>query len=181
VRLPGGLAVHLTGFGRRTSGLIDYALETPDADVFVARNLHRVETLGIETEATLNRRVAGAQVRLDAAYTVLDASFNAQEDVADFKYALTSARHHVQGSASIAAGPVTVGLQGTWKDRFDADRLATGRFGVVHTRLAYDTRLGGQSVTLTGEVRNVFDTDYSEVFDAPMPGRTLLVGATVAL
>jgi len=181
VRLPGDLAVHLTGFGRTTSGLIDYALETPDADVFVARNLHRVETLGIETEATLNRRIAGAQVRLDAAYTVLDASFRAQEDVADFKYALTSARHHVQGSASIVAGPVTVGLQGTWKDRFDADRLATGRFGVVHTRLAYDTRLGGQAVTLTGEVRNVFDTDYSEVFDAPMPGRALLVGATVAL
>jgi len=181
VQLPAGMSLHVTGFGRTTSGLIDYALETPDANVFVARNLHRVETLGLETEASLDRQLGGVGVHLDAAYTFLDASFDAQEQVADFKYALTSARHNLQGSASVRLRSLTVGLQGIWKDRIEDTGLATGRFGVMHARLAYDARLGGRTITLTGEMRNVFDTDYSEVFDAPMPGRTLLVGAEVAL
>jgi iron complex outermembrane receptor protein len=181
VRLPADLRLHLTGFGRTTRGLIDYALETPDAKVFVARNLHRVETLGIETEASLDRQIGGVGVHLDAAYTFLDASFEAQEQVADFKYALTSARHHLQGSASISAGSVTIGVQGLWKDRLEDTGLAMDRHGVVHTRVAYEARLGDRTVTLSTEVRNLFDTDYSEVFDAPLPGRTLLVGISAQL
>lgn len=181
VRLPSGLSLHLTGFGRTTRDLIDYAKETADADVFVAHNLHRVETLGLETEASLDRSVQGTQLRLDASYTFLNATLDTQEDVAVYKYALTSARHLVQGSASVRTGSVTLGVQGLWKDRLKDTGLATPSYGVVHTRLAYDTRLGGTQLTLSGELRNVFDANYSEVFDAPMPGRTLLVGATVAL
>ncbi len=181
VRLPAGLSLHLTGFGRTTRDLIDYALETPDASVFVARNLHRVETLGLETEASFDRAVGGTRFHLDGAYTYLDASLSAQESVADYKYALTSARHLVQGNASVTAASVTLGVQGLWKDRLSKTGLATGAYGVVHGRLAYQTRLGGARTTLSAEVRNLFDRKYSEVFDAPMPGRTLLVGASVQL
>lgn len=56
-RLDGGLALHVTGFGRQTQGLIDYAKESSGAEEFVARNLHRVETVGWETEASLDRRL----------------------------------------------------------------------------------------------------------------------------
>jgi iron complex outermembrane receptor protein len=30
-------------------------------------------------------------------------------------------------------------------------------------------------------VRNVFDREYNEIFDAPMPGRTVLAGAKIGL
>lgn len=181
VRTPSGLALHLTGFGRTTRDLIDYALPSENAEAFVARNLHRVETLGLEMETALDRRIGGVGLHLDAAYTLLDASLNTQETVADYKYALTSARHLVQGSASVDVHSVTLGVQGLWKDRLQDVGLATERYGVVHTRLAYRTRVGGSRVTVSGELRNAFDRDYSEVFDAPMPGRTLLIGAKVQL
>lgn len=181
VRLPAGWAVHVTGFGRKTEDLIDYAKETEGAEVFVARNLHRVETLGLETEASFDRRMGGVGLHSDVAYTLLDATLDTQEEVALYKYALTSARHLVQGSASIDIRSVTLGVQGLWKDRLKDAGLATGRYGVVHTRLAYQTQLGGARTTVSMEVRNLFDQDYSEVFDAPMPGRTLMVGATVKL
>jgi len=181
IRLPAGLSLHLTGFGRRTRDLIDYAKETPSAQEFVARNLHRVTTLGVETEAAFDRTVGGVGVHLDAAYTYLDASLEAQEQVAGYKYALTSARHHVQGTASVTVRSITLGLQGMWKDRYDDESIATDRYGVLHTRLAYNARLAGQRFTVSGEVRNLFDREYSEVFDAPMPGRTFLVGASVRL
>jgi len=179
VHLPAGLTFHLTGFGRTTSGLIDFALETPDAQVFVARNLHEVETLGLESEVAWNRTIGGVDLQIDGAYTFMDASFEAQQDVADFKYALTSARHHIQGSARARFRSVTLGLQGMWKDRFDEESLTTNTFGVVHARFGYDLRVGGQPFTLTAELRNVFDTEHSEVFDAPLPGRTLLLGGEI--
>lgn len=181
VRLPAGWGLHLTGFGRSTRDLIDYAKETPDASVFVARNLHHVKTMGLEAEASLDRTVAAVGLHLDGAYTYLDATLDTQEDVAVYKYALTSARHLVQGSASVDVQSVTLGVQGLWKDRLKDTDLATGAYGVVHTRLAYRTHLRGAPLTLSTEVRNILDRQYSEVFDAPMPGRTLLVGAKIQL
>ena len=81
----------------------------------------------------------------------------------------------------MTAGPVTLGLQGTWKDRLRDAPLATDRYGVVHGRVGYRVQVGGAPITLSAEVRNVGDVDYSEVFDAPMPGRTLLVEMAVQL
>lgn len=178
VRVAEGLALHLTGFGRTTRNSIDYLRND---GVFVARNLHRAETTGLETEATFDRVVGGTAVHLDAAYTLLDATLDAQAPASDFKYGLNSPRHLLQGSASVAAGGVIVGVQGLWKDRLEEASLATERYGVLHTRLAYRTDPAGAELTLSIQVRNVFDVDYTEVFDAPMPGRTLLVGAEVAL
>jgi len=52
---------------------------------------------------------------------------------------------------------------------------------VVHGRLGFRVQVGGAPVTLSTEVRNLFDAEYTEIFDAPLPGRTLLVGAEVRL
>jgi iron complex outermembrane receptor protein len=175
-----GLSLHATGFGRRTTDLIDYAQETPSAQVFVARNLHEVSTLGLELEATWDRTVRGARVRLQSAYTFLDAEFDTDTDVAAFKYALTSARHLLQGSASVRLGAATLGVQGLWKDRMDGTGIATDRYGLVHLRAGYTVSVADTPATLTAEVRNLLDRSYTEVFDAPMPDRTLLVGARLA-
>jgi iron complex outermembrane receptor protein len=152
--------------------------------VFVAQNLDRTTTTGLETELSLDRRLGAADLSLNAAYTLLDATLDGRRAPADYKYGLNNARHHVQGSASLRTGPVTLGLQGLWKDRLrdvDGPTVPTDRYGVVHGRLGYRVQVGGAPVTLSAEVRNIFDADYTEVFDAPMPGRTLLVGAAVQL
>jgi iron complex outermembrane receptor protein len=184
VRLPAGLSLHVTGFGRTTSNAIDYLKKTRPGSTpgfFTARNLNRAEAVGLETEAALNRTINGVGIHLDAAYTLLDATLDGQESVDRYKYGINSARHHVQSSASATVSGITVGVQGTWKDHIREPGLATDQYGVVHTRLAYNTRLAGQRVTVSGEVRNLFDREYSEIFDAPMPQRTFLVGASVQL
>ena len=176
-----GLALHATGFARRTRDLIDYAQATPEAEVFIARNLHEVATRGLELEATFDRPVGRTRLRLQSAYTFMDATLDTDADVAGFKYALTSARHLLQGSATLHAGNARLGMQGLWKDRMDGTGIATDRYSVVHVRAGYTMSLAGTPATLTAEVRNLFDRTYTEVFDAPMPGRTLLVGARIAL
>ncbi|PSQ96817.1 MAG: TonB-dependent receptor [Bacteroidetes bacterium SW_9_63_38] len=184
VQLSSGFSLRVTGFGRTTRNAIDYLKKPRSGSApgfFKARNLNRAQVVGLETEASLKRTVNGVGIRLDAAYTLLDATLDGEKPVDRYKYGINSARHHMQGSASATVGGVTVGLQGAWKDRIQAPGLATDQYGVVHTRLAYNTRLGGQRVTVSGEVRNLFDREYSEVFNAPMPQRTFLVGASVQL
>lgn len=176
VRLPGRTEVHLTGFARDTEDLIDYLRRN---QAFRARNLSSV-TRGLEAEATLKRAVAGASLQVESSYTYLDSDFDV-EPVTDYKYASTSTRHLVQGQARVTAGGTTVGLQGLWKDRLVDDGPATDSYAVVHGRVGHTLQLSGRRTTLSVELRNLFDRAYSEIFDAPMPGRTLLVGAEVQL
>jgi len=178
VRLPAGFSLSVTGFRRVTDNAIDYRRRSA---TFQAQNLDRTTTTGLESELTLTRQVGPAGVRLNAGYTLLDATIDAASAATNYKYALTNARHLVQGSASVTVGAVALGVQGLWKDRLRDEGLATDQYGVVHTRLAYNTRIGGARTSLSAELRNAFDRQYSEIFDAPLPGRTLLVGATVRL
>jgi iron complex outermembrane receptor protein len=181
VRAAPGVSLHATGFHRRTRDLIDYALPSSDAEVFTALNLHRVRTTGLELEGRLARSLGRNRVRLTSTYTFLDATLEEQRSVLDYKYALTSARHLLQGSAAVTRGGVTVGLQGLWKDRLAAPSGATDRYGVIHGRVGYTADVAGQRLTLSVEARNLLDREYSEVFDAPMPRRTFTIGARLDL
>jgi len=49
----------------------------------------------------------------------------------------------------------------------------------VHGRVAYALPTWGDRLSLSLEVRNLFDTDYSDIFDAPMPGRWWIVGVQI--
>ena len=173
-----GLDLHLTGFGRWTNDLIDYGLQDPADDVFIAQNLHEVRTLGLEVEGRFVQAIGDAQMDVSAAYTFLDATLDADDSVADYKYALTAARHLLQTTATVRRGPVSVRLQSLWKDRL-SDGPATDQYAVFHGRMTYALPFGIQNVRLSTEVRNLFDRDYTEVFNAPLPGRTVLVGASV--
>jgi len=183
VRLPASLSLSVTGFHRTTDSAIDYSLRerASGPPFFKAQNLYRTTTTGLETELSFDRRLGAVGLNLNAGYTLLDATLDAAQSPGAYKYGLNGARHHVQADAALTAGPVTLGLQGLWKDRLRDAPLATDRYGVVHGRLAYTARLSGARTTLSAELRNAFDRQYSEVFDAPTPGRTLLVGATVRL
>jgi len=180
VQLPAGASFSVTGFGRTTQNAIDY-LRRPNTFVFRARNLDRTTTTGVETELSLDRRFGAVGVHVNGGYTVLDATVEAEFPTTNYKYARTNARHLIQGSASVNVGPLTVGLQGLWKDRLKDSGLATDEYGLLHTRLTYRTQLVGAQTSISLAVRNVFDRQYTEIFDAPMPGRILLVGASVQL
>ena len=176
-----GLSLHVTGFRRVTRDLIDYAKLTPADTVFLARNLLRVSTNGLEVDARMNRSLGFGDLRLSASYVGLDADLGTVDSGVEYKYALANARHLVQGAAALQVGRATVGLQGLWKERLRDSPYATDQYGVVHGRLAYQLRLGGQRAMLSAEIRNLFDREYADVFDALMPGRWWLLGASVRL
>jgi outer membrane cobalamin receptor len=169
------LALHATAFHRTTTDLIDYAKLSPADTVWLARNILDVQTTGLELDAEATPRLGRQRLRLALSYAWLDADLGDVADGVQYKYALTNARHIVQANAAVTRGPVLLGLQALWKDR-----LTGASYGVIDVRVGYSLPLGRQRLALTAEVRNLFDTDYTEVFGAPMPGRWWLVGVRLS-
>ena len=165
-----GASLHATAFYRSTDNLIDYA-QRPDEELFVARNILTAETRGLEIDARAHRQMGPAQVRATVSYTRLGASLSGVDPNVRTKYALTSARHLVKSTLRAATRAVTASARGLWKERRQRPS-----YGVVHGRIAYAVPTWGERLRLALEVRNVFDTDYSDIFDAPMPGRWWIVG-----
>lgn len=165
-----GASLHATAFVRSTDDLVDYA-QRPGEELFVARNILGTETRGVEVDAQLHQTVGEVQVRATASYTRLGASLSGVDPDIRYKYALTSARHLVQSTLRVGMGGVTLSARGLWKDRRERSS-----YGVVHGRIAYAPPAWEQRFGLSLDVRNLFDVEYADIFDAPMPGRWWIVG-----
>ena len=170
-----GLSLHATAFYRNTDQFIDYA-RLPEAELFVARNILRVQTRGLEADVEWSRGVGPARLSLTGTYTRLAPTLEGVAPGTAYKYALTSARHLMQGMLRVRVGRVSLGARGLWKDRRDRPS-----YGVIHSRVRYALPFQRGRLGLTAEIRNLFDVDYAEVFDAPMPGRWWMVGAAFDL
>ena len=177
----GNTAVHVTGFMRTTDDLIDFALE-PGQEFFQSRNVLTVDTRGIEVEGSYRQTLgAASRLQLTASYTGLEADIGDVDDGVEYTYAVSNARHLVQGTATLTVGNAQLGVQGLWRERIDVPDAADLRHGVVHVRGDYQLDALAPGLILSAEVRNVFDRQYSEVFNAPMPGRWFIAGVQVDL
>lgn len=163
-------SLHATAFYRTTQNLIDYA-RLPRQELFVARNVLSAQTRGLEVDARMHRPIGRTRLSVTGTYTLLDDELRGIDEDVQYKYALASARQIVQGSARLLVGRVAVGVRGLWKDR-----RARDSYGVVHGRLAYAWPTSAARLGLSFEVRNLFDADYADVFDAPLPGRWWIFG-----
>ena len=77
----------------------------------------------------------------------------------------------LQAHAAFDVRALSLGTQVLWKDR-----LVGPSYSVVNVRAGYRLDLGRQRLGLFSEIRNLFDTNYAEIFDAPMPRRWWLFG-----
>lgn len=166
-----GVRLHATAFRRVTRDLIDYAMTSPQDTVFLARNLHRVRARGVEAEVEARGRIRTAEAVLTTAYTYLDADLGDVDGGVSFKYALTHARHLLQSALALRQGPFEIGGRGLYKDPIDGDA-----YFVAHLRAGYVHPVPPGRLTISTELRNVFDASYSDVFDAPMPRRWWMAG-----
>lgn len=171
-----GLALHATAFYRHTADLIDYVRLSPADTVWLARNLLDVRTRGLEVDAAWTMHLGGRRLRVEGTYSGLDAELGALEPGVEYKYVLAHARHLLQGLAALDLGPVQLGVQVVARERLTGERNA-----VVNLRAGWRLPLGSGRLVVHGELRNLFDTAYADVFDAPMPDRWWIVGVRVGM
>ncbi len=170
-----GLSLHSTVFYRTVDNLIDYS-RLPGQDLFVARNILHAETPGLELGLNANRYFDGSHLSLNVFYTLLHKEIGSSAQNVDYKYALKGARQLIQGNLQFEKGNILLALRGLWKDR-----RTRKSYTLVHARAAYRIPLGDQRVSLSLSVRNIFNTEYSDIFDAPMPNRWWIFGVRLGL
>ena len=173
--LAGATRLRATAFWRRTDDLIDYARLDAGAEFFLAQNVLRATTAGLELGAQTAARLApDVALRLAAGYTFASDSLSGAADGAEYKYALRRSPHLAQARASLDAGRLRASLAGLYKARVDLDD-----YGWLDARLGLAVGRARQGLVYA-ELRNVADAEVAEVFGAPLPGRTWLVGVRLA-
>ena len=175
------LTLNATVFQRTTSNLIDFAMldrnvqfPTLADSVLLAQNIAEINTRGFELETNLRHQIGRQQLNLNASLTHLDTELEDVLESAVFKYASSHARNLVQSTLQWLTPSFNLGVQALWKEKLDDDT-----YGIINLRGEIPFDVGARQVSVSLEVRNLFDEQYSEVLDAPMPGRWILFGAKV--
>lgn len=176
-----GLSIHATAFHRRTNNLIDFAQRAPTStpmladSVLLALNIVEVDLDGIEIDAALTQSMgSNTYWELSTTYTHLHSTLEGKWPDATFKYASGHARNLIQAMSSLRHQGATIGIQYLWKEKLDASS-----YGVVNLRAAYQVFSGSTPIILSVDLRNIFDKAYTEILDAPLPGRWLIFGAQI--
>lgn len=180
-----GVTLNATLFQRNTSNLIDFAQLNAIAgqpmladSVLLAQNVASVETQGIEVDGQFRQSLGQEHLlTLLTSYTRLDTDLDEVKAGAVFKYASGHARFIVQGTLQWTSPWFELAVQTLGKEKLDAST-----YSVTNLRVAVPVRFGtGRQARLSVDVRNAFDRQFTEVLDAPMPGRWILFGAQVRL
>ncbi len=170
-----GISLHSTVFYRSIDNLIDYS-RLPGRDLFVARNILHAETRGLELGFNARKYFTSSSISLNLFYTLLNKQIGALAQNVEYKYALKGARQFIQGNLKYQKGGIILALRGLWKDR-----RSRKSYSVIHAKAGYRIPLAAQSLSLSLAVRNIFDAQYSDIFNAPMPGRWFIFGVGLKL
>ncbi len=165
----------VTLFRRNSYDTIDWTRST-SKDRWRATNIGSVGTNGLEislslTPKDLDKRLPLDRVFLD--YTALD-SYRKHDYLS--KYALDYLKHHISGGITYTL----FDFRNSWALNYKR-RIKDSGFIVVDTKVSREIfNMKRTSCEFFFEVANLFDTEYSEQSDIPMPGRTIRSGARLA-
>ncbi len=161
-----------TFFHRDSFDTIDWIRQTAKMP-WQATNIGSVSTNGLELSfAVMPKKIApGSPVeKVFIDYTALD-SYRKHDFLS--KYALDYLKHQITGGAQFDI----LGFKNYWVLGYKK-RVNQPGFLVVDTKLSKEIfRKNGVRFEAFIEASNLFDTDYSEQSDVPMPGRWIKSGA----
>lgn len=162
------LTMSASVFRRDADNLIDWA-RVSSSDPWQVQNLSETRTTGFELTADLRRPFAALPWfnRIAGGYSYLDRDVDSKG--LESRYTLNNLRHQLHGSIYLTwFNTVEQVIKARWQERLLGDSS-----WVMDTRLSYPLT---DQVELSVEVSNLFDEDYIESGDAPMPGRWIMVG-----
>ncbi|MEN7549838.1 TonB-dependent receptor [Rapidithrix thailandica] len=187
-----GISLKMTGFWRFGKNLIDYQLtpgkEIPmhdhlqeEAEYLFANNLEEVQTKGLEWELGVYKRLSNQwNVQLNAGFILM----STQGDLDKVsKYVSNHARHLANWQLMLYHPKFEWGLNGMYKlrDKENAQALNSQLnpdYMVWNSQMSYFIL---QNISLTFQVVNLFDEEYSDILGATMPGRWWMGGVKIRL
>ncbi|HEY0731763.1 MAG TPA: TonB-dependent receptor, partial [Chitinophagaceae bacterium] len=188
-----GFKVSATFFQRLHNKLIDYVPTVygdmprkenllPTGNYALAKNVSEVTTTGVETDFQFNRNFS-PKSNLWGNIGLVWLNTESSETEASF-YISSHAKFLSNFNLHYRLSAFNVSMNGLYKFRNRQEASAieakiTSDYFVVNTKVEYmfiQNKLG-----LYIQVDNLFDTDYSDLLGAKMPGRWLMFGASIRL
>lgn len=161
-------------FRRNSRNTIDWT-RLSAKDPWRASNIGSTETNGFELSVSLAPKWRYKDLslnRLFIGYTVLDVY--AKHDYLS-KYALDYLKQHISGGVDFDM----LGFSNSWVLNYKK-RVGDSGYIVVDMKLAKEiAKKKGLKVAAFLEISNLFDADYSEQSDIPMPGRWIKSGGRI--
>ena len=165
------LNAHLSIFLKESDDLIDWSRNS-DNITWKVRNVAECTTTGIEVGFDLQQPlpVLAMLGRISINYTYLD--HDSDSNALEYKYILDSLRHQLQGTIYFDWHQ---DISHVIKARYEK-RMAGDSSIVVDSKLVYSAT---PAIDISIEASNLFDEDYIESGDTPLPGRWVMVGVSL--
>ncbi|MEA3465559.1 MAG: TonB-dependent receptor [Thermodesulfobacteriota bacterium] len=165
------LSANLSVFLRESDNLIDWS-RASSATTWKVRNVAECNSSGIEVGFDLKQPFSAIALigRIALSYTYLD--HDTDSGGLESKYIFDSLRHQLHGTVYLDWHPR---ISHVIKMRFE-ERMTGDSSTVLDTKVTYQAT---NNVELSIEASNLFDEDYIESGDAPMPGRWIMAGISL--
>jgi iron complex outermembrane receptor protein len=162
---------NLSVFRQDSDDLIDWS-RTPGTPTWQVRNVAECTTSGIEVGFDIKQPFPALPLigRTTLNYTYLD--HDADSGAMEYKYILDSLRQQLQGTIyldwhRLVSHVIKVRLE---------ERMSGESSVVVDSKLIYTIN---EQCELSIEGNNLFDEEYSESGDTPLPGRWIMAGISL--
>ena len=164
-----------TVFRRDSEDLIDWTRQTP-AEAWRARNIGTVNTNGLELALVIDlkeKHKMALMRRISADYTVLDSYF---KHGYLSKYSSDYLKHHIASRIELE---LPFHIENSWVLNYKRRKGDSG-YIVVDAKFSKKmVRKEGIELEAFIEATNLFDREYSEQSDIPLPGRWIKAGIRV--
>lgn len=191
----GGLVVGATWFDQRFRNLIQYTFNTPTAEDPNYYNVGAARARGVELSASAALRPLTATLTYTHTATrVTDDGFGEDRAFQEGERLLRRPADQAALSVSMNVGSAVTALVNARYigEREDLDftdpaewsgiRTTLDPYGLVDAGVVYALARGaGPVFELSGGVRNIFDTDYEEIYNFPTAGRVVYLGIRAGL
>ena len=166
------LRINFAIFNRIAKNLIDYVKESYSSSYYIAKNLRQINTNGFEINSSYQFALANFKHKIKFGYTFLEDDY---KDIHVFssRYLLnTTIKHHFTAN---------------WNSQFlkNIQQSITYRYieRPLNSYNLVDVKISGiyKNFKISGIYNNIFNTEYSEKTNIPMPKSNWLVGIKYTL
>ena len=156
-------------FRREAKDLIDYIKETENSPLYVAQNLREITTTGFEVNAIYDFMLFDNPQKINVGYTFLDDDYH-ETNVFASRYLIdTSIKHHITGVFD-----ATVFQMIKPSITYKYVERPTDSYQIVDAKISTEIK----SFTIYAIANNIFNVEYSEKDNVPMPKGNMLFGLT---
>lgn len=156
----------ISGFLRDSDNSIDWSKQNAN-DIWRAENIGKIKTKGVEVE--LAQHFNSFLKSYSVGYTFLESNYEQPTGLLS-RYVMENLKHQFVAKLEVFfLKKFTNQLMYRYNER-----VSTGSYQILDEKLSYDAK----NYNIYIMVNNILDTEYTETFGVPMPGRWFHIGVS---